>query len=133
MTSWTPEEDEVLRQGLRDSLTYAQIGAQIGRTRKAVGGRVHTLNLPKRYHVAPQPVDPLGDFEPLEPAPVLVERREGCQWIHGDPKEPGWRKCGEPISHKAYCQKHAKLAYITKPFEGKQWPAPRRELRTDFA
>ena len=58
-----------------------------------------------------------------------------CQWIYGDPKKPGWRKCGKPVEYSkpyCYCAKHLKKAYTRKPFEGKPFPAPRPELRSDF-
>ncbi len=135
---YTPEEDAHLRCGLEAGLTYAQIGAPIGRTRKSISGRVHTLNLPKRRQPLEAPRNALCGPEPLEAlTPYLVPepRPEGCQHITGDPREPGWFKCGRPIVRgpSPYCAEHmVKCWYMPEP-QRKTRPAPRPELRTDFA
>src|SRR5437879_10008670 len=42
---WTLKEDALLRRHWRDGLTALEISQQMGRTRRAVIGRAHRLNL----------------------------------------------------------------------------------------
>lgn len=40
---WTPQEDMILRRGLKARKSYSQIGAILGATRNSVAGRVFRL------------------------------------------------------------------------------------------
>ncbi len=58
----------------------------------------------------------------------------GCQWIYGDPKEPGWYKCGQPIVRgpSPYCASHMVEGWYMPEPQNKPRPAPRPELRSDY-
>ncbi|MGI9490464.1 MAG: GcrA family cell cycle regulator [Geminicoccaceae bacterium] len=135
---WTPEHDAVLKQGLKENKTYAEIGLTLGRSRKSVSGRVHTLNLPKRQYHAEGAAKTLGGLRALETMTPYVEPERpqgGCQWPHGDPKDPGFHMCGLPIVPHAfspYCQRHLDRALTKVGREASKYPAPRPELRSDY-
>ena len=57
-----------------------------------------------------------------------------CQWIYGDPKQPGWYKCGDPIARgpSPYCAAHMVESWYVPDPKRKTRPAPRPELRSDY-
>jgi len=57
-----------------------------------------------------------------------------CQWIASgiDPTADDSCKCGEPAEGSPYCAEHRALAYLPKQALEKKYPAPRRELRSDY-
>lgn len=55
-----------------------------------------------------------------------------CQWPFGDPKKLGFHMCGKPCKGASYCEEHMAKAYVVKPREAPDFPAPRRELRSDY-
>jgi hypothetical protein len=42
---WTPAEDELLRQGIADGLSFSRLAAMLGRSRTATSGHVYRLGL----------------------------------------------------------------------------------------
>lgn len=48
MSLWTPDEDQQLRELWATDATAAQIGAQMGKNKNIILGRVHRLKLPLR-------------------------------------------------------------------------------------
>jgi GcrA cell cycle regulator len=112
--TWTEAADAVLRRLWADGATSGEIAAHFRKTRNAIIGRVHRLHLPPRPSpipghvpakpkpVAPPPPPPVivaPVAPPPRPAPVRA-----CQYPHGDPGEPGFHYCGEPVWRGVYCR-----------------------------
>jgi GcrA cell cycle regulator len=45
-------------------------------------------------------------------AAVAVHGPRACRWPLGDPRTPGFRFCGDPVSERSYCAAHNAAAYI---------------------
>ena len=40
---------------------------------------------------------------------------KGCRFIHGDPRQPGWKWCGMPtLPERPYCAEHWRLTHIPR-------------------
>lgn len=107
---WTDAEDEQLRRLYSSSLTARQIGDLLGGLSKnSVIGRANRLGLGQRKpsaddRTATPPVAQIGE----------LGRARGCQWIDGDPLQPGWSFCGERLkegSRFSYCANHHKVVF----------------------
>lgn len=62
---------------------------------------------PKRAPKPPEPIAPeaIGPVEDLSAA-------GNCKWIDADPKQPGWRMCGQP--GEPWCEFHLGKVYAPK-------------------
>ena len=137
MANWSEAQNTELVQLWTDGVPPSQIAKQIGRTRNAVIGRVHRINLPprrikrdpanpqkvavrarkpiKRFIERPQPVKSVAP--PLEAPPggiaLLDLRRSHCRAIidiDGFTSNPA-RYCGARVAYGSYCPHHSALFY----------------------
>jgi hypothetical protein len=135
---WTQAQTECLHamwmaatEDGRWQYTVTQIGAQLGRSRNSVIGRLRRTGAPGRVNpVTRAAVTPKAAVAPPEPAPVVIRlprppRTEivtilrsidPCQWLDGDDRPytqcQGARRPGSP-----YCAGHHRVAY--RPLPGK--------------
>ncbi len=125
--AWTPQEDAIL-MNLWMTVSAGEIATQVNRTREAVIGRAHRLNLanPGRTggpHLT-QTVKPAKPVEPPQPEPISSPIQDGvafmdilsfqCRAIVGyDTQQPHLpRFCGEPTrigSFLSYCPEHLSI------------------------
>ena len=98
---WTPAEDDILREGRAEGLSYATLARRLGRTRNSCISRARRTRIPS-------PSKPV--VEALPAAPPVTQ----CQYIHGDPRKPDHRYCGDPVVKKGrpYCASHMAVTYV---------------------
>ena len=139
---WTEERIAQLRSLWTQGLSASQIGLRIAKTRSAVLGKVHRLDLPPRPppikpHQAAKPLaapprpkpprqapkgqrpprktEPIPDAQalPAAPEPPRQGAGDGCAWPIGEPRRPGFRFCGaERQPGRSDCAGHVRIAYI---------------------
>ena len=134
---WTPDEDELLRAGIRHHRTYGQIAADLGRTRGSVQGRALSLGLnnacsraatPNAKH--PEPPTKVRNPVPLFTAEIT---RDGayCRYRILGPAGPicSGRYRGTKAETAAYLAKtlkranegYASCAWTTTPDWQRRW------------
>lgn len=103
---WTEERIETLRRLWAQGQTASQIATLLGGvTRNAVIGKAHRLGLSGRAAAVRREAPPA--------APGRIGRT--CQWPVGDPKEPNFHFCGQPVeAGRPYCASHCAVAYHRK-------------------
>jgi GcrA cell cycle regulator len=121
--------DARVRLGWRAGETALSIGADIGRTRSAVLGRVRRMGLPLRRAgritsetsraANAQAAAPKSERAAL--GPISARRagadaglsKRGCQFPHGDPKHENFHFCAAAITKpgRPYCDTHMRVAY----------------------
>lgn len=140
----TSEQVEAAAKMLSEGLSYSQIGARLGLTRNTVIGKMARVGLAKLTknrpsgkglrHRAPS-LPALPQTRRIElpaaseakafrsAAPVAGERRrvtlmelgpDSCRYGVGDPREAGFRFCGQRAPRGSYCDYHAQLCYEPK-------------------
>ena len=80
---------------------------------------------PAPLRAAPAPEEPpalaprraktaiLADLSPAAAAVVALSQNS-CRWpCGGDPGQPGFRFCGNPIARGSYCKNHRRMAYLS--------------------
>lgn len=121
---WTRQADDELTAHWRAGLSTTAIGAAMGRSKNAIIGRAHRLNLPARE----SPIKRRAPDNPKtsKPAPKLAPpsiipqargsayvapRDVGCRWISNDDlRNPAW--CDrERVAMRAYCAEHLARCY----------------------
>jgi GcrA cell cycle regulator len=120
--TWTDADVEQLRALWHEGRSAKIIGEMMARTKNAVVGKVHRLRLPPRAP-RPQPKPEAAETAPEAPAPAPEPqpappplprvRRGSCQWPIGEPREPGFRFCGDALSPDTrlpYCAAHTARA-----------------------
>jgi GcrA cell cycle regulator len=135
---WTDEQVDLLRELWSLGLSSGKIAVRMERSKNAVVGKVHRLNLPAR----PSPIVRDGPRTPRRapraprvtlpalrvahaPAPVVAHRPapaprygrvEPCCWPIGEPRKPGFRFCDEAsVAGSVYCPVHHATAYVWLP------------------
>jgi GcrA cell cycle regulator len=103
---WNEDRVEMLRRLWLQGQSASQIAALLGGvTRNAVIGKAHRLGLSGRITVVKRETQPA--------IPARVGR--SCQWPVGDPKEPNFHFCGQPVEGgRPYCASHCTVAYHRK-------------------
>lgn len=114
--------------------TFEQIARKLGMTKNAVAGLVFRLKKkgliemnakkPRVSQPSPKTQKPVlkkkkGGFptDRLPPAipPMTWSRSGQCQFIYGDPAQPGWQMCGNPVSkgcrHRIWCDTCLPIIY----------------------
>ncbi|MGB0785795.1 MAG: GcrA family cell cycle regulator [Alphaproteobacteria bacterium] len=147
--SWTDDDIEKLKKLWSEGHSTAEIGRLIGKSKNAVVGKAHRLNLAarpspiKKSAVTPKAIDspksaPISMDAPVEMAPVNSEAVVGnskvktaqgpsCQWPYGHPDDPSFKFCLRPVvPGKPYCAEHCQIAYIPANRKGEAREAERR-------
>ena len=113
---WNEERLEQLQKLWAEGLSITQIGNMIGVSRNAVVGKVHRMGLPKRQSPivrSDKPIEPRR--RKMSPEAYADLGRNKCSWPIGDPRDPGFRFCGEEAEPgRPYCTAHCAVAYTTK-------------------
>lgn len=142
---WTEEEDATLKRLWAEGYSGSEIGVILHRTRNAIIGRVHRLDLPPRAvatmtppksgkrRAAPRPLKPrrVTHFPRVEltvavvaPVPamasVMALTARMCRYPIGDPKKPGFGFCGAKKQEgSSYCGFHHRICW-TLPDRGRR-------------
>jgi GcrA cell cycle regulator len=104
---WTPERTAALIALWNEDLSTSEIGRRLGITKNAVIGKVHRLGLQQRRP------SPKARIEVLDVLRLDRLRPGMCSWPIGEPNEPNFHFCGEPIVEgKPYCASHCAKAYV---------------------
>jgi len=134
---WSDDEIAKLKTMWLDGATASQIARALGtgRSRNAVLGRVHRMNLPERAQLlpmkrrapikrttaipipdlrAPAPEVPSEDPGPMSPPITTMELRDHhCKWPY-DVKDT-YHYCGQtPVKDRPFCSHHCSKAYQPK-------------------
>ena len=98
-----PTRDPELLELFELGLTTAKIGQRMGLTKNTIIGRLHRIGKFRKEVPDPPPTSPSFVFPPIN----------CCYWPHGNPKEPDFHFCGDPVAAPAlpYCAAHTKDAY----------------------
>lgn len=115
---WTPEFTALVVRRYSHGETPTALGREFGLTRNQVTAKLHRLNVIRRRASEPRPAKlkavaarPVPAASPppkLEPHVIVPFRLKACAWPLGDPREPGFRSCGEPAAIGSYCETHHK-------------------------
>ena len=121
---WIKREDEFLREKWAEGWSASRIvkgllrlGSE--RTRNAVIGRAHRLQLPgrppvikvysvkkKKKEEVPAPIVSYQLDQPSFQHRMYAGSYSTCQWIDGK------NKCGKPVLRKSYCEEHFGIVYL---------------------
>ena len=107
--NWTEDRIELLRRLWAQGQSASRIAEQLGGlTRNAVIGKAHRLGLSARP-------SPIKRERPKQRTARFNGNGRTCLWPVGDPKQPGFHFCGEPIEpNRPYCASHCTVAYHRK-------------------
>lgn len=142
--SWNDAKIEMLRNLVKENLSYGEIGARLGVSRCAAIGKARRLGIrnlakPGGRKPYPRPATPTGK-RILTPPPVKVARDRPapprvvnggpkplmislldltdrtCRYPIGDPLQPGFGFCGHACAYgKPYCAHHQSVSWQTCP------------------
>ena len=144
--SWTDEDIDRLKKLWSEGHSTAEIGRLIGKSKNAVVGKAHRLNLAarpspiKKSAVTPKAVETPKMETPqvtsavadsLTPSPILTPKTKAkgpaCQWPYGHPDDPAFKFCLREVQPgKPYCPEHSQIAYIPANRKGEAREAERR-------
>lgn len=144
---WNDKKDADLVRLQGEGLPWSEIGQRLGHSLAAVRERFRKLQLRKHKKAVQRTLKHVGNLrpKPKRVAPTPPERHDKrlgelwrdldgkCQFPKGDPRNGHYRICGKKCKGAVYCEEHMAAAYIVKPREAPTTPAPRPELRTDYA
>lgn len=157
-TVWTLAMDADLTRLWNLGKTSLQIAIVLGKTKNAVVGRAHRLDLtgrpsPIKHSDGPKrpykprgraPSRPLAEKSerkvrarlealPRETTPVVLDRTKTCQWPMTDDRP--WKFCGDPCQHGTpYCPGHRarSVASTNHGWDTKQAPFETRVKSSKF-
>lgn len=116
---WDAATVSQLRALHAEGLSFTLIADAIGRgvTGTALRKKASRLGLKRERAVSTKPMGPKRQAKPpkpIEPEAVgpVEDIVDGCKFIAGDPKLPGWRMCGQP--GVPWCEFHAAKVYEPK-------------------
>ena len=146
--SWTDEDVQNLKKFWSEGLSTAEIGRLINKSKNAVVGKAHRLELSARPSPIKKKSSPAkkasassSDTKPSSkqsapvkaaPATKVVESKKKasgplCQWPYGHPDSPEFKFCLRPVMNgKPYCLEHSQIAYIPASRKGEAREAERR-------
>ena len=125
---WTAEKDAELTRHWEMGLSGTEIGALMGVSKNAVVGRARRINLPMRK-ASKAERNQRAELVARRAAAEHFDPRNGQKYIGvfppngfclygiGNPKEEGFRFCGEPVARNAagiakpYCAAHARICF----------------------
>lgn len=145
--SWTDEDIEKLRKFWTEGHSTAEIGRMIGKSKNAVVGKAHRLELAarpspiKKTSVTPKAIPvakavPAAPAAPMTPGTPLPQggaakgkkaKGPACQWPYGHPDDPRFKFCLREVQPgKPYCPEHCQISYIPASRKGEVREAERR-------
>ena len=124
--AWPQARTAQLRALVLEDLTAEQIGARMGLSKSAIIGKCNRLGISLRNARGSLKARRAAAFgAQCHGQPVAAPR--ACQYIHGDPAEPGWAYCGAPVvPGRSYCEHHLHRCYtnIAQPAATGEGAAP---------
>ena len=143
--SWTDEDIEKLKRFWNEGHSTAEIGRLIGKSKNAVVGKAHRLNLAarpspiKKMVVTSKVLETQKDVLPtvstpakeMEAPKILPSKGKAkglaCQWPYGHPDDPEFKFClRDVLPGKPYCPEHSQIAYIPASRKGEAREAEQR-------
>lgn len=112
--SWDAAATTKLKDLFGAGLSFSLIAARLGTTRTAARKKANRMGLHRGRPTATKPMGPKPIPKPKEPEAIgpIEGISDGCKYIAGDPKQPGWRMCGQDrIASKPFCAFHADRCY----------------------
>lgn len=138
---WSKPDTDRLRDLWAQGLSLSKIGDALSRSKNAIAGKAHRLQLPVRGNPFAAPNQARQGRKPVPrdprpPAPVrraVAERKEAalpvvvvsplapsilpreprtCCYIVGDPKKGG-KACGGALFRGSWCEPHARACFAT--------------------
>lgn len=126
--TWPSKDDDRLRALWGGGLSTAKIAVALGKSKNAVVGRAHRLNLPSR----PSPIKARLDGAPIIRTPTPPRMRKSvspvihgprvltgtmkpqpCCWPIGEPGKRSFHFCNAAsVPGKPYCDLHCAIAYV---------------------
>ena len=99
--AWSKEEDQMLKEAIKNRVSYSEIGLRINRSKNAVANRVLRLGLSTTRQVS----------QPVKRRQTSVSPYRTCQYIFGDPRNE-YHYCGKPNQEgSSYCPEHHSVVY----------------------
>lgn len=72
-----------------------------------------TFSYTRRNPTPPKPLKRVLTHPEILGAPEEMLDAGSCKYIHGDPRNPGWRMCGQAsIPDKSWCEFHNSLCMV---------------------
>ncbi len=147
--SWTDEDVANLKRLWNEGHSTAEIGRMIHKSKNAVVGKAHRLNLSPRPSPIKKKSSTTAKPAPAlksDPAPPVRQRTSNrkplptpdvatkkmasgplCQWPYGHPDDPNFKFCLRSVAPgKPYCAEHCQIAYIPASRKGEAREAERR-------
>ena len=146
--SWTDEDVANLKRLWNEGHSTAEIGRMIQKSKNAVVGKAHRLNLAPRPSpikkssttAKPAPASKSESASPVRqrtstrrpsPTPIVATKKPAtgplCQWPYGHPDDADFKFCLRPVApSKPYCAEHCQIAYIPASRKGEAREAERR-------
>lgn len=113
---WDDATVSQLRALHAEGLSFTLIADAIGRglTGTALRKKASRLGLKRERAKLTKPMGPKQSLKPakaVEPEAIgpVEDIGDGCKFISGDPKRPGWRMCGHP--GEPWCEFHASKVF----------------------
>jgi len=102
---WTQDEISLLIQLWKEGSIATEIGDRLGRTKNAVIGKAHRLELERRPHF----------IKGFHKKTMMELKPKDCRFPLGERLEPAFRYCGKKIQPgSVYCTDHHSLCYIKR-------------------
>jgi GcrA cell cycle regulator len=82
-------------------LTARLVAERLKTTRNAIIGMLYRASMRGTY------IRPRAAASKPPSSCIAPDPGRGCRWIDGDPRQPGWTFCGEPVEHGgSWCKAH---------------------------
>jgi hypothetical protein len=111
--------DIVLRLLAAGAVTVAQVEEAAAPVPARINGSVRLEPFasllgdpaPEQSALAPTKAVTLADPDLTTAEKVCAHTSKACRWPCGDPEQPDFHFCGNPVAEKSYCALHRAIAY----------------------
>lgn len=130
---WTDEQTTELRRLWENETPVLDIMRALDMNHNQVVGKAFRMGLTRRQHA------PGAQLRPRKREVEIKRKREmyeiepllarTCQYPHGDPRDPGFHFCGDPVHPgKPYCPSHCAVTYTAYKTEKEAHRALEKEI-----